>query len=381
VLARHPRCTFHFTPTSASWLNAVEGFFAILAKRHLKRSVFRSVADLQAAINRFLDGHNAHSKPFQWAADPDKIIAAVRRGHKALYSVHLGGRLMPFLLRRGGMNVPLEVQRWQYFLLRNKIPQAGTIDAQFGLKTEEGTKIFQMQHALKSTGRLDKPTLKVAKGLGYTVQRDDYYDDKRTDAYPARPGNISSPSNADRNKALGCFMFKQLPLANRGDPDEIVPLGSCDGKTPDWRKANIIDIELPQLQFATGYSGRVTCHRLAAPGIVGLFAHWEKFDLLHIIRAFNGAYNPRYKRGQSPSPDGHGPKYSDQVDALSNHAFGSAFDINFYDNPYGQIPVLCPQRGCTRELVKPANDLGFFWGGHFSSASSKDGMHFELAQF
>ena len=87
-LARHPRWTFHFTPTSASWLNAVEGFFAILTKRRLKRGVFRSVVDLQAAINRFLDDHNAHSKPFQWVADPDKIIAAVRRGHQALDSIH-----------------------------------------------------------------------------------------------------------------------------------------------------------------------------------------------------------------------------------------------------------------------------------------------------
>ena len=87
-LARHPRWTFHFTPTSASWLNAVEGFFAILTKRRLKRGVFRSVTDLQAAINRFLEDHNTHSKPFQWVADPDKIIAAVRRGHQALDSIH-----------------------------------------------------------------------------------------------------------------------------------------------------------------------------------------------------------------------------------------------------------------------------------------------------
>jgi transposase len=78
-LARHPRWTFHFTPTSASWLNAVEGFFAILTKRRLKRGVFRSTTDLQAAINRFLDDYNAQSKPFQWVANLDTIIAAVRR--------------------------------------------------------------------------------------------------------------------------------------------------------------------------------------------------------------------------------------------------------------------------------------------------------------
>ena len=57
-LARHPRWTFHFTPTSASWLNAVEGFFATLTKRRLKRGVFCSVTELQAAINRFLEEHN-----------------------------------------------------------------------------------------------------------------------------------------------------------------------------------------------------------------------------------------------------------------------------------------------------------------------------------
>ena len=53
-LARHPRWTFHFTPTSASWLNAVEGFFAKLTKRRLKRGVFGSLVELQAAIKRFL---------------------------------------------------------------------------------------------------------------------------------------------------------------------------------------------------------------------------------------------------------------------------------------------------------------------------------------
>ena len=59
------------------------GFFARLSRRRLKRGVFRSVVDLQAAINRFLAETNAEPKPFTWTADPDKIIAAVRRGHQA----------------------------------------------------------------------------------------------------------------------------------------------------------------------------------------------------------------------------------------------------------------------------------------------------------
>ena len=87
-LTRHPRWTFHFTPTSASWLNAVEGLFANLTRQRLKYGVFKGIVDLQAAINRFLAETNADPKPFTWTADPDKIIAAVRRGHQALDSIH-----------------------------------------------------------------------------------------------------------------------------------------------------------------------------------------------------------------------------------------------------------------------------------------------------
>jgi transposase len=87
-LGRHPRFVFHYTPTSCSWLNAVEGFFAKLTRRRLKRGVFRSIVELQAAINRFLAETNEDPRPFTWTADPDKIIAAVRRGHQALDSIH-----------------------------------------------------------------------------------------------------------------------------------------------------------------------------------------------------------------------------------------------------------------------------------------------------
>lgn len=87
-LARHPRWTVHFTPTSASWLNAVEGFFAKLTKRRLKRGVFHSLVSLRAAINRFVEEANTDPRPLRWTKDPDAIIAAVRRGHQALDSLH-----------------------------------------------------------------------------------------------------------------------------------------------------------------------------------------------------------------------------------------------------------------------------------------------------
>jgi hypothetical protein len=87
-LTRHPRWTFHFTPTSCSWVNAVETFFATLTRRRLQRGVFHSLVDLQAAIKRYLDQHNQRPKPFVWTADPDRIIAKVNRGHQALASDH-----------------------------------------------------------------------------------------------------------------------------------------------------------------------------------------------------------------------------------------------------------------------------------------------------
>ena len=71
-----------------AWINAVEGFFAKMTKRRLKRSVFHSLVSLQAAINRFLAEANANPRPFRWTKDPDKIIAAVKRGHQALDSIH-----------------------------------------------------------------------------------------------------------------------------------------------------------------------------------------------------------------------------------------------------------------------------------------------------
>ena len=81
-LDRHPRFVFHFTPTSCSWLNAVEGFFAKLTKQRLKRGVFRSVVDLQAAINRFLAETNADPKPFIWTGTPTKSSPPSNAGTK-----------------------------------------------------------------------------------------------------------------------------------------------------------------------------------------------------------------------------------------------------------------------------------------------------------
>jgi len=84
-LERHPRWIFHFTPTSGSWLNAVETFFSTLTRQRLKRGVFHSVVDLQAAIKRYIEQHNDDPKPFTWTKSAKTIIGKL---HPMNASVH-----------------------------------------------------------------------------------------------------------------------------------------------------------------------------------------------------------------------------------------------------------------------------------------------------
>ena len=79
---------FHYTPTSASWPNAVEGFFAKLTRRRLQRGVIHSLVDLQAAINRYLAEHNQSPRPFVWTTKPDAILGKVKHGHQTLETIH-----------------------------------------------------------------------------------------------------------------------------------------------------------------------------------------------------------------------------------------------------------------------------------------------------
>jgi len=78
-LVRHPRWRFHFTPTSGSWLNAVETFFSALTRKRIRRGSFHSIVDLQAAINRYLDDHNADPKPFVWTSPAPAILDKLDR--------------------------------------------------------------------------------------------------------------------------------------------------------------------------------------------------------------------------------------------------------------------------------------------------------------
>ena len=82
-LTRHSRWTFHFTPNSASWQDAVEGFLIKLARRRPKRGVFRSVADLRDTLNRFVAEANGSPGPFVWTANRKRLPTAGKRDNHA----------------------------------------------------------------------------------------------------------------------------------------------------------------------------------------------------------------------------------------------------------------------------------------------------------
>jgi hypothetical protein len=132
-----------------------------------------------------------------------------------------------------------------------------------------------------------------------------------------------------------------------------------------WEGTNIVAVTILQLAGVEGLhkEGRVRFHRKAAAQLLALWAAWEKRGLLARVRTYAGAYAPRFIRGSRT--------------VLSNHAFGTAFDINAAWNALGAQPALEGMPGCLLDLVPVANELGFYWGGHFTR---RDGMHFEVAK-
>jgi transposase len=78
-LAKHPRITLHFTPTSASWMNMVEIFFGIITRQAIRRGTFTSVPDLIGAIRAFIDAYNQRCAPFRWTKTADQILTKADR--------------------------------------------------------------------------------------------------------------------------------------------------------------------------------------------------------------------------------------------------------------------------------------------------------------
>lgn len=87
-LERHKRVHFHFTPTSASWMNMVEIWFSILTKQQVRRGVYHDVPELIAAIEHYIEGYNDRAQPFVWTKTPDQVLAKANKQQPTSGTLH-----------------------------------------------------------------------------------------------------------------------------------------------------------------------------------------------------------------------------------------------------------------------------------------------------
>lgn len=243
------------------------------------------------------------------------------------------------------------VTSWQFFLIGQQL-YTGVVDGNFTREVQDATIEFQRRNNLQPDGVVGNKSYGVAMQLGFEGVVDDRSDRSGAD-FPKPPSFQPLVSNEERAKVFGKFSFVSQPVA--GNPENI-------RVTDNWVGQNIVMTSIPQLTNIKG-SDRVQFHKIAANQLVTLWKNWEEAGLLPLVLTWGGSYVPRFIRGSRTT--------------LSNHSFGSAFDINVAWNQLGVVPALVGQKGSVRELVQIANHNGFYWGGHFSR---KDGMHFEIAR-
>ena len=245
----------------------------------------------------------------------------------------------------------LLVKNWQFFLTGQQL-FTGVASGKFDAETKSATIAFQQVHQLQPDGIVGNKTWGMAMQTGFGAINDPRTD--RSGESGEEEGSfLPLVSDKDRQKVFGTFTYVSDPLP--GNPENI-------RITDNWAKENNVIVKVPQLIAIKG-SDRVSFHRLAAAQLQNLWGEWEAAGLLSLIFTWEGSFTPRFIRGSRT--------------LLSNHAFGSAFDINAAFNPLGAMPALVGQKGSVRELVRIANDNFFYWGGHFSR---RDGMHFEIAK-
>lgn len=240
------------------------------------------------------------------------------------------------ILRKGTQSA--DVAKWQKFL-------GLTADGIFGNDTEKATISWKIANGLNQTGIVDDATWTKAGLATVTTASVDV-----SSYFPPKP-NFSSPSKDTRAKLFGTFAWQKV---NASD------IRITDG----WATKNIIKVHIPQLIGVAGFpkDGMVQFHKAGAKQLQGFFAEVERQGLLHLVISWAGSFYPRFIRGSKT--------------ALSNHSWGTAFDINAPENWLNSKPAPIGRKGSLLKLVPIANSFGFYWGGHFSR---QDGMHFELA--
>jgi hypothetical protein len=254
---------------------------------------------------------------------------------------------------RKGMKSEL-VGDWQAFLRDLKFYQS-TIDNDFGKKTFDATILFQNKHKLYADGVVGSDTWSKAIALGFHLDIQDEKTGINSLNFPPKPNFPPLVSNTEREKLFGRITF--LPKPTLQNPEAITI-------TNNFESINIVKVNLPQLNIATnGKYSSMRFHKDCVYQLEEFFKELEAKNLLQHIKSFGGAYYPRFIRGSRS--------------VLSNHSYGTAFDINVPWNGLGKTPALVGQTGSVREIVPIAIKWGFYWGGHFSRP---DGMHFEIAK-
>lgn len=242
---------------------------------------------------------------------------------------------------------------WQSFL-RGEELYLGAIDDDFGDNTEIATKKFQKLNGLLDDGVVGQKTFLKAIELGFNQNQAVVIVTDNSNV-PPKPNFSPITGNAERERLFGKFAYRPSPT--KQNPEGIVI-------TDDWAKKNIIKVNLPALAEATnGAFKSMMWHKECEYQLVKFFERLQKENLHTKILSFAGAFYPRFIRGSRTQ--------------LSNHSWGTAFDINVPQNGLNKIPALVGEKGSVREIVPIANDFGFYWGGHFTR---KDGMHFEIAK-
>jgi hypothetical protein len=243
-----------------------------------------------------------------------------------------------------------DVKTWQTFL-RGANLYMGEIDGAFGPRTLAATQAFQRAHALADDGVVGNRTVGVAMQLGLHLVPDDPTLPDSLD-FPPKPA-FAPLDEAGRRALFGNYDFKPAPTPE--NPEGIQILGN-------WFQENVQVFVIPELAQVEGaHGGKIPFHKLVGPKVQELFARWSQEGLASKVLGFGGSFAPRFIRGSRT--------------ILSAHAHASAFDINVPWNPLGAAPALRGAKGSVRELVPIANELGFYWGGHFTR---RDGMHFEM---
>lgn len=267
------------------------------------------------------------------------------------------------VLRKGDKGSAVEA--WQNFLIGQGYDPKGA-DGDFGPGTEAATKAFQKKNKLTDDGLVGNGTYGAAAKLGFGVTTDP--STKKVSAnWPVAPTDFSPTNGAKRDAEFGKFDFVHKPEPDNYENIEIK--GS-------WESDNIISVEVPELAVALGLAKKkVRIHRKIEKQFLGLWAAWGKAGFVDRVITWEGAFNARFIRGGATTAN----VKNKNRNALSNHAWGTAFDINYKWNQLGKVPALLGEKGCVRELVAIANKFGFYWGGHFKSRP--DGMHFEWGKW